>query len=150
MKKFNVVAFLLGLCMFVIFVFFVDSSLDNMLLIAFVHSLDLPSLLCVLGIPLMILAASGKVGTFFKAFSCAFKNNESDSSKKECLSAVNCAITGVIISGFIGGIIYALCFLVYGIGSDLLDDGRIICILLPPFYGFIITAILLPIKFRLA
>lgn len=71
----------------------------EILLIALVHSLDLPSLLCVLGIPLMILAASGKVGPFFKAF------------KK---------------------------------------DGRIICILLPPFYGFIITAILLPIKFRLA
>ena len=149
MKKLNVVAFVVGLCMFTIFLFFVDSCLDNMLFIAFVHSLDLPSLLCVLGIPLMILAASGKVGTFFKAFSRAFKNNESDSSKKECLSAVNCAITGVIISGFIGGIIYSLCFLVYGISTDLLDDARIICILLPPLYGFIVSAILLPIKYRL-
>ena len=93
----------------------------------------------------MILAASGKVGSFFKAF----KKDGSDSSKQECLSAVNCAITGVIVSGFIGGIIYALCFLAYGIDTDLLGDGRIICILLPPFYGFIITAILLPIKFRL-
>lgn len=146
MKKSHVVAFVVGLCMFAIFVIFVNGYWDEMLLIALVHSLDLPSLLCVLGIPLMILAASGKVGPFFKAF----KKDGSDSSKQECLSAVNCAITGVIISGLIGGIVYALCFLVYGIGSDLLDDGRIICILLPPFYGFIITAILLPIKFRLA
>ena len=146
MKKTNVVAFVVGLCMFAIFVIFVNGYWDEMLLIALVHSLDLPSLLCVLGIPLMILAASGKVGPFFKAL----KKDGSDSSKQECLSAVNCAITGVIISGLIGGIVYALCFLVYGIGSDLLDDGRIICILLPPFYGFIITAILLPIKFRLA
>ena len=146
MKKSNVVAFVVGLCMFAIFVIFVNGYWDEMLLIALVHSLDLPSLLCVLGIPLMILAASGKVGPFFKAL----KKDGSDSSKQECLSAVNCAITGVIISGLIGGIVYALCFLVYGIGLDLLDDGRIICILLPPFYGFIITAILLPIKFRFA
>ncbi len=146
MKKSNVVAFVVGLCMFTIFVILVNGYWDEMLLIALVHSLDLPSLLCVLGIPLMILAASGKVGPFFKAF----KKDGSDLSKQECLSAVNCAITGVIISGLIGGIVYALCLLVYGIGSDLLDDGRIICILLPPFYGFIITAILLPIKYRLA
>ena len=77
MKKSNLVAFVVGLCMFAIFVIFVNGYWDEMLLIA-------------------------------------------------------------------------LCFLVYGIGSDLLDDGRIICILLPPFYGFIITAILLPIKYRLA
>ncbi len=146
MKKSNVVAFVVGLCMFTIFVILVNGYWDEMLLIALVHSLDLPSLLCVLGIPLMILAASGKVGPFFKAL----KKDGSASSKQECLSDVNCAITGVIISGLIGGIVYALCLLVYGIGSDLLDDGRIICILLPPFYGFIITAILLPIKYRLA
>ena len=61
MKKSNLVAFVVGLCMFAIFVIFVNGYWDEMLLIA-------------------------------------------------------------------------LCFLVYGIGSDLLDDGRIICILLPPFY----------------
>ncbi len=145
MKKSNVVAFVVGLCMFAFFVILVNGYWDGMLLIALVHSLDLPSLLCVLGIPLMILAASGKVGPFFKAF----KKDGSDSSKQECLSAVNCAITGVIVSGFIGGIIYALCFLAYGIDTDLLGDARIICILLPPLYGFIISAILLPIKNRL-
>ncbi|MBE5845948.1 MAG: hypothetical protein E7302_17625 [Butyrivibrio sp.] len=145
MKKSNVVAFVVGLCMFTIFVILVNGYSDDMLLIALVHSLDLPSLLCVLGIPLMILAASGKVGSFFKAF----KKDGSDSSKQECLSAVNCAITGVIVSGFIGGIIYALCFLAYGIDTDLLGDASIICILLPPLYGFIISAILLPIKNRL-
>ena len=68
MKKSNVVAFVVGLCMFAIFVILVNGYSDDMLLIALVHSLDLPSLLCVLGIPLMILAASGKVGSFFKAF----------------------------------------------------------------------------------
>ncbi len=147
MKKTNLVSFILGFFLFAIFIYIIAYDGNDSLLILLVHSLDFPSLFCVLGITIMILAASGKINTVKEALYYSIKKIEVTSPMKdECLSAIRCTFESIIISGSIGSIIYTIIISIFS--TDLEEFiFKIFMIVLPLLYSFIICAILLPIKY---
>ena len=98
MKKTNVGCLIVGVILLVCFLWTIDisSGIEGASQIIFIRILDFPSLFCIIGITLIILAASGKTGGFFKALSKGTKIAD-DATRHECVVAVNCAIAGVII-----------------------------------------------------
>jgi len=149
MKKNNLLSFILGFCLFLLFIYMANYDGGDGIIIMFVHFMDIPSLFCIVGITLTILAAGCKTNTLLKAIIYAFqKKTSNDSIKSEYISTINCAIAGVIISGFIGGIIYSLNVLIFSNDIETIID-KAFMIFLPPLYSFIICAVLIPIKYRL-
>lgn len=148
MKFSNLISFIFGFCLFAVFICIAAYDGADSLIILLVHSLDFPSLFCVLGITLMILAASGKINSVKKALSYSIKKVEiSSSMKDECRSAIKCTTECIIISGFIGSIIYAIILSIFN--TDLEEFiYKIFLIFLPLLYSFIFCAILLPIKYH--
>ena len=146
MKKTNVGCLIVGVILLVCFLWTIDvsSGIEGASQIIFIRILDFPSLFCIIGITLIILAASGKTGGFFKALSKGTKIAD-DATRHECVVAVNCAIAGVIISSLIGAAIYGICLSVF---SEDLESFifKFFLIFIPLLYGFIFTAVLIPIK----
>lgn len=146
MKKANWGCLIGGVALLVCFLYAIGiiNDVEDGWQLLIIRMLDFPSLFCIIGITLIILAASGKAGGFFRALSKGTKI-EDDAIRHECAVAVNCAIAGVIISSLIGGAIYGICLSVFSEDLELFIF-KFFLIFVPLLYGFIFTAVLIPIK----
>ena len=121
-----------------------------------IRFIDLPSFCCVVGVTILILVASGRLGAFFKGIGLAFRKSsiadgggaEDDPEIKAPISAIKTAITANLFGGLFGTLT-ALMHLLTQLTSPEQIGPNVAVALITMFYGLFFAIILLPIRERL-
>ena len=121
-----------------------------------IRFIDLPSFCCVAGVTILILVASGNLGSFFKGIGLAFKKSsiagdggaENDPDIKAAFSAIKTAITANLFGGLFGTLT-ALMYLLTQLTSPEQIGPNVAVALITMFYGLFFAILLLPIRERL-
>ena len=144
--RFGMVGGFLGLLLIMLFVIAASGGIRPARIIFF---LDAPSLMCDVGLTLLILAASGRLRPFLKGLVLSFHNKGASVQElQESAQALTLAMRATLLAGCFGSIVGAITIL-----SDISDLGKLgpsmAVMLLTLFYSVVLCLILLPMRSRL-
>lgn len=116
---------------------------------------DLPSFCCVAGITILILVASGRIGSFFQGIGLVFgksfivdESKAEDPERRLALEAIKTAITANLFGGLFGTLT-TLMYILTQLTSPEQVGPFVAGALVTMFYGLFFAILLLPIRERL-